>query len=400
MMNLILILINLIKMFKKEKDYGFNLHPRTDFSLLRAMKPSVYDHLGLFQGYCFAWREKHQRQFTVRACLKNLYKMLDLNRHPLLRTTSRRSAPLGDPRGIPKLSRKFSQRKSYLRVRERAITSVHNFKFEGSVNIFVASTSAKKIFFEVNIDIAKMSDFVGSDLSLFDGLLEQLGDSMEYISDEGTMPNLNNLELDFTNEFDMDMFNDPSNPTSSPLASNIVNVPATSNQEHSMNIPNEIELTWTPDQFFTGSMLTPVTESELQYTGSVTQPELQLTDSVSQPELQLTDSVSQPEPQLTGSVTPPELQFHSSVTQIEKEKNNQASREYRQRKKSKLAALQDEAKELEQKNQQLRMKEAALQEIVNRLKSKLVSVLANERTGSKRHHDDDHLDKSGKKLKL
>merc|ERR1711930_12023 len=113
-------------------------------------------------------------------------------------------------------------------------------------------------------------------------------------------------------------------------------------------------------------MLTPVTESELQYTGSVTQPELQLT---------------------------------GSVTQIEKEKNNQASREYRQRKKSKLAALQDEAKELEQKNQQLRMKEAALQEIVNRLKSKLVSVLANERTGSKRHHDDDHLDKSGKKLK-
>jgi len=374
MMNLILILINLIKMFKKEKDYGFNLHPRTDFSLLRAMKPSVYDHLGLFQGYCFAWREKHQRQFTVRACLKNLYKMLDLNRHPLLRTTSRRSAPLGDPRGIPKLSRKFSQRKSYLRVRERAITSVHNFKFEGSVNIFVASTSAKKIFFEVNIDIAKMSDFVGSDLSLFDGLLEQLGDSMEYISDEGTMPNLNNLELDFTNEFDMDMFNDPSNPTSSPLASNIVNVPATSNQEHSMNIPNEIELTWTPDQFFTGSMLTPVTESELQLTGSVTQPELQLTGSVTQPELQL--------------------------QQIEKEKNNQASREYRQRKKSKLAALQDEAKELEQKNQQLRMKEAALQEIVNRLKSKLVSVLANERTGSKRHHDDDHLDKSGKKLKL
>merc|ERR1712061_372070 len=123
------------------------------------------------------------------------------------------------------------------------------------------------------------------------------------ISDEGTMPNLNNLELDFTNEFDMDMFNDPSNPTSSPLASNIVNVPATSNQEHTivMNIPNEIELTWTPDQFFTGSMLTPVTESELQYTGSVTQPEFQL---------------------------------HSSVPQIEKEKTTQASREYRQRKKS------------------------------------------------------------------
>merc|ERR1739845_66358 len=117
------------------------------------------------------------------------------------------------------------------------------------------------------------------------------------------------------------------------------------------------------DQFFTGSMLTPVTESELQYTGSVTQPELQLTDSVSQPELQLTDSVSQPEPQLTGSVTPPELQFHSSVTQIEKEKNNQASREYRQRKKSKLAALQDEAKELEQKNQQLKMKEAGARDI-------------------------------------
>jgi len=355
-------------MRKKEKNYSFNLYPKTEFSLLRAVKPSVYDHLSLFLGSCVAWRKKHQRHFTVRACLKNLYKMLDLNRHPLLRTTSRRSAPLGDPRGIPKLSKKFSQSKSYLRIGERAITSVHNFKFEGSVNIFVASTSAKKIFFEVNIDIAKMSDFVGSDLSLLDGLLEQLGNSMEFISDEGTMPNLNNLELNFTSEFDMDLFNDVSNP----LSSDIVNVLATPDQEQTiiLNIPNEIELTWNPDQILTGS----VTESELQLTSSVTESESES-----------------------------DLTQHSWFTkaQIEKEKNNQASREYRQRKKSKLAALQEEEKVLEQKNQQLKMKEAALQDIVSRLKSKLVSVLANERNGLKRHHEDDeHVHKSGKKCKL
>merc|ERR1712241_1457557 len=193
-----------IKEEKKKKNcIMMYYNSKSELLLLRGLKPSNYDHLGLFFGCCLVWRVKHQRHYSVRACLKNLYRMLDLNRHPLLHTTSRRAAPLGDPRGIPKLSRKC-----YLRIGERAIASVHNFKFEGSVNIFVASTSATRKFFQVNIDFAKMSVFEGMDFPLslfFDGLLEEIGDTMEFVSDDGRLPIFNEEELDFTSDFNIDM---------------------------------------------------------------------------------------------------------------------------------------------------------------------------------------------------
>merc|ERR1719461_1967478 len=185
--------------------------------LLRGLKPSDYDRLGLFLGCCFVCCVKHQRLYTVRVCLKNLYRMLDLNRHPLLHTTSRRAAPLGDPRGIPKLSRKFSQRKCYLRIGERAFTSVHHFKFEVSINIFTASTSARRKFFQVNIDLAKMSDFEEMGFySFFDGLLEELGDTMEFVSDNSHLPILSDEELDFTSDFNIDMLNMATEVTAPP----------------------------------------------------------------------------------------------------------------------------------------------------------------------------------------
>ena len=97
------------------------------------------------------------------------------------------------------------------------------------------------------------------------------------------------------------------------------------------------------------------------------------------------------QPQFSFKIDSQEEEQFVVKADIEREKNNKASREYRQRKKSKLAALQEEEKELEAKNRQLRMQEAAMQDIVDRLKSKLVSVLANERPGLKRHQED-HFD--------
>jgi len=360
------------------KENKETINCNSEMVILKSVNPSDFDHLALFLGSCHAWREKHQRHFTIRACLKNLYKIFDWNRHPLLRTTSRRSAPLGDPRGIPKLSRKFSQSKSYLRFGDRAITSVHTFKFEGSVNIFIASLAAEKIFFEVNIDIGKMSDLIESDLFFFDGLLEQLGNSMEFVSDEGSMPVLNDLELGITGEFDMNLLNDVSNPSSSLLTSDInhpevspvlsiPSAPVTPNGDHEIiiTIPNEIELLWNQEEFLSGSVVTP-------------------------------ESVA-----LSPTLTEAPQDQLLTKAQIEKAKNNQASREYRQRRKSKLVALQEELEELEAKNRHLRMKEIAMQEIVDTLKSKLISLLANERTGcNKRPNDDQHIVTSGKKIKL
>lgn len=340
----------------KNKKKKHNKCKKELFLLLRGLKPSDYHHMTLFHGWCVSRPGNRHRlhHYTVQLTLENIFKMLDLNRHPLLHTTTRKSAPLGDPRGIPKLSKRFSQSKSYLRIGDRAITSVHRFKLEGSVNIAVASTGAKRIFFEVNIDIAKMSDFVGSDLSLFDGLLEQIGNSMEFTSDESIMPILSDIEQDFTSDFDMNMLN-PSTPPQSLMTSDSNQLDHSSaltsqSQDHTIviDIPSETELLWSQDVFYT-----------------LTAP--------SQPEVLLT----------IGSQEENRQDHQSCLSKIkdEREKNNQASREYRQRKKSKLAALQEEERELEAKNRQLRMKEAAMQNIVNRLKSKLVSVLANERPG-------------------
>jgi len=337
--------------------------------LLRAVKPSDLGHMGLFLGCFLAWRGRHYTlhitHYTVRFRLKNLYKMLDLNRHPLQHTTSRRSAPLGDPRGIPKLSERFSQSKSYLRLGDGAVTSVHSLKFEGPVNIIIARTGPRRIYFQVNIHISKMSDFVGSDLSLLDGLLERIGNSTEFISEEGAMPFLNIKELDYTSDFDVNMFNEPpSLPSSSSdgSLSDILPSLVDPSPEYTvvLKIPDDIDL-------LAEDVLAPsFPESSLQI-----------------------------DPQAQEEARNPLV----SKADIDREKNNKASREYRQRKKSKLAALEEEEKELEAKNRLLRMQEASMQDIVDRLKSKLVSVLANERPRLKRHQEE-NFDMFAKKSRL
>jgi len=324
---------------------------KSELLLLRGLKPSDYDRLGLFLGCCLIHCVRHQRHYTVRVCLKNLYRMLDLNRHPLLHTTSRRAAPLGDPRGIPKLSRKFSLRKCYLRLGQRVITSVHNFKFEGPVNIFVASTSATRKFFQVNIDLVKMSAFEEMDFpfsSFFDGLLQELGDTMEFVSDETPMPILNDEELDFTSDFNIDM----------------------------LDVVTEVSEVITPP-----SVLPPPPEAEAQATVVINiSTEL--------------DLVWKP-----LELSPPQPLAGLSNDQIEKEKNNQASRAYRQRKKAKLAAKEEELEVLKNKNRELSVKASAMEDIVKELKSKVVSLLANERVGGvKRNHEADTI--FGKKMKM
>jgi len=373
----------------------------SELLLLRGLKPSDYDRLGLFLGCCFVWRVKHQRHYTVRACLKNLYRMLDLNRHPLLHTTSRRAAPLGDPRGIPKLSRKFSLRKCYLRIGERAFTSVHNFKFEGSVNIFVASTSPTRKYFQVNIDLAKMSaseEMNFSIYSFFDGLLQELGDTMEFVSDEVHMPILSDEELDFTSDFNIDMLNMDSE-VSTPLSDNneAARPPPTQDEDQAtivINIQNELDLIWnpldiSPLQPVEISPLQPVDISPLQSVEISPLPPVDISplQSVEISPLQPVD-ISQLQPVDLSPLQPLEI----TNEQTEREKNNDASRAYRQRKKAKLAAQEEELEVLEKKNRELSVKASALEDIVKELKSKVVSLLANESVGGvKRNHEAEHI---------
>jgi len=340
----------IIKMIEKEKTLimlGYN--SKNELLLLRGLKPSSYDRLGLFLGCCLVWRVKHQRHYSVRACLKNIYRMLDLNRHPLLHTTSRKAAPLGDPRGIPKLSRKFSLRKCYLRIRERAYTSVHHFKFEGSINIFTASTSARRKFFQVNIDLAKMSDFEEMGFySFFDGLLEELGDTMEFVSDDSHLPILSDEELDFTSDFNIDMLNMATEVTAPPSNyDEAAHQPPTQEGEEAavvINIQNETDVIWNP--------------AEIRHQPVEIRP------------------------------APPVV----TNEEIEREKNNKASREYRKRRKEKLAAEEKELEVLEKKNRELSVKASAMEDIVTELKSKVVSLIENAGVrGGKRNHETDQI---------
>jgi len=339
---------------------------KRDFLLLRGLKSPIYDRLGLFLGCFVVWRFKHQRHYTVRACLKNLYRMLDLNRHPLLHTTSRRAAPLGDPRGIPKLSKKFSLRKCYLRIGDRAVTSVHNFKFEGSVNIFVATTSATRKFFQVNIDLAKMSVSEEMDSSIYsflDGLLQEIGDTMEFVSDDVHMPLLSDEELDFTSDFNIDMLDMVSEVITPPSDNNAAALPSPQ-ATIVINIQNELDLTWNPVEI---------------------SPQQPLEISPSQP-LEIS-------PQQPLEICPSQPVDLITIEQTEREKNNDASREYRKRKKAKLAAKEEELEVLEKKNRELSVKASALEDIVTELKSKVVSLLSNESggRGTKRNHGADQI---------
>jgi len=348
----------IIKMIEKEKTLiMFCYNYKNELLLLRGLKPSSYDHLGLFLGCCLVWRVKHQRHYSVRACLKNLYRMLDLNRHPLLHTTSRKAAPLGDPRGIPKLSRKFSLRKCYLRIRERAYTSVHHFKFEGSINIFTASTSARRKFFQVNIDLAKMSDFEEMGFySFFDGLLEELSDTVEFVSDDSHLPILSDEELDFTSDFNIDMLNMATEVTNPPSNyDEAAHQPPTQEGEEAtvvINIQNETDVIWNP--------------AEIRQ-----QPaEIILNQPV---------EIRPAPPVVTNE-------------QTEREKNNKASRAYRKRRKDKLAAEEKELEVLEKKNRELSVKASAMEDIVTELKSKVVSLIENAGVrGGKRNHEDDRI---------
>merc|ERR1711923_165368 len=221
-------------------------------------------------------------------------------------------------------------------------------------------TGPRRIYFQVNIHISKMSDFVGSDLSLLDGLLERIGNSAEFISEEGAMPFLNIKELDYTSDFDVNMFNEPPSPPSSSSdgsLSDILPSLVDPSPEYTvvLKIPDDIDL-----------LAPSFPESSLQI-----------------------------DPQAQEEARYPLV----SKADIDREKNNKASREYRQRKKSKLAALEEEEKELEAKNRLLRMQEASMQDIVDRLKSKLVSVLANERPRLKRHQEE-NFDMFAKKSRL
>merc|ERR1719326_2411990 len=166
--------------------------------------------------------------------------------------------------------------------------------------------------------------------SFFDGLLEEIGDTMEFVSDDGHMPILSEEELDFTSDFNINMLDMTTEVITPPSDQNdAVLLPATQAADQAtvvINIPTELDLIWKPVE-----------------------------------------------------LSPPQPVAVLSNDQLEREKNNEASRAYRQRKKSKLAAKEKELEVLEKKNRELSVKASALEDIVTELKSKVVSLLANER---------------------
>merc|ERR1712183_958875 len=194
--------------------------------------------------------------------------------------------------------------------------------------------------------------------SFFDGLLQELGDTMEFVSEDVHMPILSDEELDFTSDFNIDMLDMDTEVIPSP-SDNTEGVlpPPTQDEDQAtivINIQNELDLIWNP---LDSSQSQPVDISPLQ-------------------------------PLDISPLQPVEI----TIEQIEREKNNDASRAYRQRKKAKLAAQEEELKVLEEKNRELSVKASALEDIVKELKSKVVSLLANERVGGvKRNHEADHI---------
>merc|ERR1711937_659693 len=185
--------------------------------------------------------------------------------------------------------------------------------------------------------------------SFFDELLQELGDTMEFVSDDSHLPILSDEELDFTSDFNIDMLGmatEDNNEAAHPAPTQGVDTATVV-----INIQNETDIMWNPLE--------------------IRQQPVEI----------------RPVPPVVTNV------------QTERERNNEASRAYRKRRKDKLAAEERELEVLEKKNRELSVKASAMEDIVMELKSKVVSLTENAGVrGVKRNHAADQI--VGKKMKM
>ena len=372
------------------------MHPswQTDSEVIYTCpKPSAVDHLLTFSSSChhlgegslFNAEKTCRDPFYLLVHMKSVYKMLDLKRQFKVRTTSRRAAPLGDPRGVPKLFQKCSSLMKY-RIAYDKFRDILHLKFESSLRFLVVGVKAKLKIYKEIIDIDKMSEIV-PEADLPTELLQFLSD-FEATSDT-PLTQFDNREIDeMLNNNDVSVFDDNAELTNIDFSS----PPLTNPPEIQIHAP--LLVTPAPEIIIPDSPLQildhvwPLTSLPPQdlFLTPPPPPHEQLVcvrvPVIQQPQTfmltHLNDKIMQPK-------ATTEVVIDEKKADLQR-RNNKASAEYRVRRRARRKQEEAEVRELEQRNMYLQKRVTVLEEVIKSMKDRYFDMIR----GVKREAESDH----------
>ena len=265
---------------------------------------------------------------SIRLTMENVFKMQDIGKRNSVKVTSRKAAPLGDPRGVPKYFRKCFY-KAVIKSADKRLQKVILLKFENSVKvIIVKTTSSNFMLTEVKMDFNDINNSDFGDIP--NDILDLIG--VNPIEDNNFFNELDLVCETLGIESDTDQMQE--------LSPQTINVPQRAN-----NLDNE-------DQ---NIIISPIPAVQFQVV-----PLIPLTSIPSQNNIQLLlPSAPLPLSSLPSPTSPSSSSSSSSTSSLTDNlrearlRNNEASRRYRETKKAKLDDLNNELQSQSKKNERL-----------------------------------------------
>jgi len=318
------------------------------------IKPMAFDHLSLFRCAFVPTTTTGNNKKTknsVRLTMENVFKMQDIGKRNSVKVTSRKAAPLGDPRGVPKYFRKCFY-KAYIKSANKRLQEVILLKFENSVKVIIVKTTSSNFLLtevKMNFDNINNSDF--GDIP--NDILDLIG--VNPIEDNNFFNELDLVCETLGIESDTDQMQE--------LSPQTINVPQRAN-----NLDNE-------DQ---NIIISPIPAVQFQVV-----PLIPLTSIPNQNNIQLLlPSAPLPLSSLPSPTSPSSSSSSSSTSGLTDNlrearlRNNEASRRYRDAKKAKLDDLNHELQSQSKKNERLDKQEREMRQINETLKRTYMKMVS------------------------
>lgn len=283
-----------------------------------------------------------------------------INRVAIMRVCSRDAAPLGDPRGVPKLSR-FSSTARFLLLRQK----LQYFKIR---KVIIASQVIILAKIAIKVNSGTMSNMTNID--------DYLNDIMDIISsDADQIPadqfddlyELLNSDTDMSPVDNVDSFSlaspAPSSDTTPSPAPSSDTISLLPEPAHSCEIAGQFE-----SVFFCTDNDEPVIQLHISPAQHIT-----------------SDKHNMRTDHFVGNSGPVSYGNFQSFAELKKdmrEKNNRSSEKYRRNKKLKSKLLEQELISLEQENSRLRAKEAAMTRMLSTMRQVYHNMVARGITAS------------------
>jgi len=320
------------------------------------IKPMAFSHLSLFRGPLLSTKttEKNKKS-RIRMTMENIFKIQDIGRRKSLKVTSRKAAPLGDPRGVPKYFRKCFY-KAFLKSANKRIEKVILLKFENSVKIIIVkTTSSNFLLTEVKMNFNDIDNVNFGDIPQ---------DILDFIEGNSMEDNIFN-ELDHVLEtIDIESGNDQMQE----LSPQTISIPQGSNNSNNLNNEDQNNIiNPIPVIQFHVVPIVPMTINPSPSNIILPSAPVPLSSLPSLP------SSSSPSSPSTSTASTSRLTDTLREARI---RNNEASRKYRDAKKVKLEALGTELESLSQKNERLVKQEREMRNVVETLKRSYKNMIA------------------------